>query len=646
MMQEQPQGSQKDRAILWILVSLFLILAGDIGASLVKTDGGKVEVVGFKLPAENGQWIAADLFKPKMATEETPVPLVVVCPGFERSKESMDSYSIELARRGIAVVAIDPYSQGASSSTHEKRSASKEGYGVVPIVEYIYDTPNFNYVDKSRIGAAGYSAGGNAVLQSASLFGAREAKALKRAQARDDKDGRSLTEAELARIHAENKLSSVFVGGYVLTMSSDVLATVDANVGMDYARYDEGAFRTEHGNADMRDAPEALRLVNSALPDPDNQPAVAQVDIGKIYGDATNRTLRVVNNTKCIHPLMPFDTTHVQNMLNFFLTVFNLSPSIPSSNQIWPWKEFFTLTSLLGAFLFLVPFTRLMLRLPVFNQLVHPVPPALPARKTPGKVLFWTTFFVSAMVACYLFIPAAQVTTYLFPRASAGEETWWFPERINNAILLWALANAVFGLIVFTLTYQLFGKKHGVTPNMWGIKTTAKELVTSLGLALIVFVAFYGLLFASYTLFHTDFRFVFDSAPASFPSKMFLVSLEYIPLFFIFFLMNSIRVNAASRFEGQNERLNLLINAFANSLGLMLILTIQYIWFAFRPTVFWTQGWLYVNLLFGVVPLMFVLPIFNRYFFRQTGRVYLGPMITCPIFIMMMLTSNVCYLPV
>jgi hypothetical protein len=154
------------------------------------------------------------------------------------------------------------------------------------------------------------------------------------------------------------------------------------------------------------------------------------------------------------------------------------------------------------------------------------------------------------------------------------------------------------------------------------------------------------LLFASYALFHADFRFVFDSAPASFPSKFFLVALEYIPLFFIFFLMNSIRVNSASRFEGQNERLNLLINAFANSLGLMLILAIQYLWFAFTSTVFWTQGWLYVNLLFGVVPLMFILPIFNRYFFRLTGRVYLGPMITCPIFIMMMLTSNVCYLPV
>ena len=51
------------------------------------------------------------------------------------------------------------------------------------MVEYISDTPNMNYIDRSRIGAVGYSAGGNAVLQSAARFGERQAKALKQAQA-------------------------------------------------------------------------------------------------------------------------------------------------------------------------------------------------------------------------------------------------------------------------------------------------------------------------------------------------------------------------------------------------------------------------------------------------------------------------------
>ena len=43
--------------------------------------------------------------------------------------------------------------------------------------------------------------------------------------------------------------------------------------------------------------------------------------------------------------------------------------------------------------------------------------------------------------------------------------------------------------------------------------------------------------------------------------------------------------------------------------------------------------------------MMFVLPYFNRYFFRMTGRIYLGPMVTCLIFVMILITNTVSYLP-
>jgi len=39
------------------------------------------------------------------------------------------------------------------------------------------------------------------------------------------------------------------------------------------------------------------------------------------------------------------------------------------------------------------------------------------------------------------------------------------------------------------------------------------------------------------------------------------------------------------------------------------------------------------------------LPYLNRYFFRMTGRIYLGPMVTCLAFVMVLLTNTVCYLP-
>jgi len=106
-----------------------------------------------------------------------------------------------------------------------------------------------------------------------------------------------------------------------------------------------------------------------------------------------------------------------------------------------------------------VPFASLLLRLPVFNSLAQPLPPALLAPGRNGKIVFWSVFAFSAIVACYLFIPMARATAVLFPQASNRYLTWWFPQRINNAVLLWAVANGLIGLVVFFLHYQFFGKK-------------------------------------------------------------------------------------------------------------------------------------------------------------------------------------------
>jgi dienelactone hydrolase len=624
-----------------LFFSLGLIFLGDAGAYLVKTGAGSIDVVGIKIPTQNGQWITADLFRPKTATEQNPAPMVVVCPGFERSKEALDSYSIELARRGMAIIAIDPYNQGASSSTRERRSATLEGYGVIPMVEYLSSTPNLNYIQKSKIGAVGYSAGGNAVLQAASHFGGRRTRASKKSRAKAPEEGTDGGGAAPSK-SAPSKLAAVFAGGYVLTLTDAVLEPIRSNVGMDYAFYDEGSFRNEKRNADMRTAPEAARLVNSVLP-PDG--AISAVEIGRAYGDPKNRTMRVVHNTRNLHPFLPYDRESVGHVLDFFTSAFELKPALPSSSQIWMFKEFFTLTSLVGALLFLVPCTTLLIKLPVFASLGHPIPPALPPLTVRGRILFWSTFAISALLACYLFVPMVRATFTVFPAASQSQQTWWFPQRINNAVLLWAVANGILGLLAFWLIHRFHGSKNGVKPEMLGIRTSAAEFLRTVCLAVCICGSFYLLLFGSYTIFHVDFRFFFVCAAASFPSDMMLVSLEYIPLFFIFYLANSIRVNSASRFEGQKEWASMLIMGLGNSVGLIMILAIQYACFARTGAVFWTAEWLFANLLFGIIPMMFILPYFNRYLFRATGRVYLGPLVTCFVFVLMMLTNNVCYIP-
>ena len=157
-------------------------------------------------------------------------------------------------------------------------------------------------------------------------------------------------------------------------------------------------------------------------------------------------------------------------------------------------------------------------------------------------------------------------------------------------------------------------------------------------------MAFYGLLFSMYSILHVDYRFLLMGVRVCQPEMLFLMGLNA-PFFLPFFLSNSFRVNGSMRFDGEAEWKSLLLAGVANSAGPLLIVIVQDLTLAITGTVYWTEGWLYVNLLFAVVPMMCVLPYFNRYFFRLTGRMYLGPVTTCLIFVMILLSNTVCYVP-
>jgi len=604
--------------LLWILLAI--VVLSSLGAARIQTAGGDIRVQSIKIPTQNGQWLVADLFRPLSATSDNPAPLVVVVPGFQRSKEALSNVAIELARRGIVAISIDPYAQGGSSASLSRMAATTEGYGMFAVVEYAAGTPNLNYIDKARIGSTGHSAGGNAAIRGANFFG-----------------------KEAQRTGQLSKLHSVFVSGYVLTLTEEVLKDVRSNVGVSYAFYDEGAYRNELKNADMRRAPEALRTVNLGR-DP-GLPSIDEVELGRYYGDISNRSLRVVHNERILHPFQPYIIEATANQIEYFEKAFELDSGMSSRSQTWYWKELLSLISLVAAVILLIPLGQALLRLPVFASLVHSIPPPLPKPSGRGRVLFWSLFAIAALIACFSYIPMAELSQALFIKASTREQTWFFPQRMNNAVMMWAVLNGTVGFLMFWLTYRFHGKQHDVVPEMWGIQVARRELARTLLLAITIFAVYYLLLFTMYYLFHVDYRFLFMGIRVFRPIELLLL-LVYAPFFFIFFLSSSLRVNAAMRTEGQPEWKGMLLAGIGNSLGLLLIVVVQYLTFAVTGTVYWTDGWLYVNLLFAVVPMMFVLPYFNRYFFRMTGRIYLGPMVTCLVFIMILLTNTVVYLPI
>ena len=605
----------------YLFICVFIILISSFIASTIQSSFGKVSVEVQKLQTDDGQTLVYDLYKPRVANSSNKVPFVVVVPGFQRSKEALSNIAIELSRRGLAVALIDPYAQGMSSSSTSRLAATTQGYGMFALVDYAYEG-NFSFVDINKIGSTGHSMGGNAAIRGADYFG-----------------------KEAIESNTKSKLHSVYVSGYVLTLRDSILKDSRSNMGISYALYDEGAFRNELQGwdaANMQIAPESLRVVNNIL---ENGDQLKKIELGKYYGNKDNNTLRVIFNEELLHPFQPYNKEATANQISYFEKVFGFPNAINPLNQIWQFKELFTLINMVVSLLMLVPLTRALLQISFFKGIIKPIPAPLPKQSKQGKLVFWSVFVISASIACLSFIPMVDIAKVLFVDASNREMTWFFPQRMNNSVMLWAAFNGTIGIAIFLLSYHFFGRRHGSKTESWGLKVSKKELVKTLTLGILVFTLFYLFLFLNYFLFHVDYRFWFMGVRI-FQPEMLIILMMYFPLFFVFFFSNSLRVNGAMRFEGQQEWVSRLIGGFANSLGLILIIIIQYVTYALSGTVFWTTNWLSVNLLFGIVPMMFILPYFNRIFFRMTGRVYLGPLITCLIFIMILSTNTVIYLPI
>ena len=454
-----------------LLICLSIIFVSSYIASLIQSSFNKVEIELKELKTDNAQTLVYDLYKPKIATKKNKVPFVIVVPGFQRSKEALSNIAIELSRRGMAVALIDPYAQGMSSSSISRIAATTQGYGMFALVDYAYDG-NFPFVDPKKIASTGHSMGGNAAIRGADYFGKKAIQENKK-----------------------SKLHSVYVSGYVLTLRDEILKDSKSNMGISYALYDEGAFRNElkgWDSGNMEIAPESLRVINNVL---SNENKIDKVELGKYYGDKKDRSLRVVFNEKLLHPFQPYNKEATSNQLNYFDKVLGFPNKINSSNQIWQFKELFTLINMVVSLLMLIPLTKLFLKLKFYSSLIKPVPDPLPKQSKKGKIVFWTIFFISATIACISFIPMVDLAKILFVDAANRELTWFFPQRMNNSVMLWAALNGTIGLIIFVLSYYFFGRHHGTQKESWGLNISLFDFTKTLLLGLLVFSAYYLILF-------------------------------------------------------------------------------------------------------------------------------------------------------
>lgn len=620
---------------------------------------GKQYVIGEETDVDGNVSIgsyAVTMYVPNTATEENPAPVVFVLPGFTRTKATMAQYCIELSRRGAVVFTLDPGAQGSTTA-----NSTAGANGVEYLVQYVYNnSDDFKFCDKNRFGAVGHSAGGGNVITLAS-----------------DMAGDS---------YQNSIIKAVYNSGYIKISAANKFAKLNCNAAMSYAYYDEGAFRYQTDTTAVEVI--SKRFINEVAGSAETYDTV---EWDKDYGDMTNGTYRVVHRELINHCFEMYDALSIANTIDFFNRSLAMGSGLSNDSQIWFGKEFFNGLSLAAAFTFILALCGVLMNTPFFATLknggkakaaegagaeVVAVQTEVQPLVTPvsnsiaHKVILWSTMILTAIIACLDYIPLANLSIEVFPVSNlASVFTYVFPARMINAILLWALINGAIGLVIFFATtalenlyeYIVF-KAKGTTPHYdWskfeaikirgnGWKNVLFNVLKTLLLPVIFFGSFYFLVQLTYWCFHQDFRFMLVSA-APLNARMFVTMLEYAPIIFVFYISNSIRVNCSIGREGWKEWKVMLVGALANSLGLAFILLINYVCYFVTGTPYYgywgnnNEVWLFVNMVFGLVVMMFLLPIFNRIFYKQTGNVWVGAITCCLIFIMMTISASVSYIP-
>ena len=666
----------KSARFILACASLGVIGVSAFGGSLFETSGYAVYVTDFRLTKqmtdeynlasrrihdENVSY-AVTYYQPKFASESDKVATVFVIPGFTRTKATMSQYAIELSRRGCAVFVIDPGSQGGSTNSGYDENGDQLSYGAqangaVYLVDYVYNNVEaFPYLDRTRFGVMGHSAGGgNAVTVASEFAGAS---------------------------FASSRIKALYISGYIKVTAAAKYKDLRCNAANAYAYYDEGAFRYQTDTS-------SLEVINSRFINEVNGSILDRaVEYDKPYGSMEDGTYRILHREKTNHCFEMYDGESISNSIAFFRECFGLSTNLADSNHTWIYKEGSNGLALVAGMTFLCAVAGLVVELPILRlakgkkivqaangeycyedeteQHVEPKKPSsIPSRFSfKGKSIFWFTTVFSFVLACLDYIPLAYLSMKIFPDAANNVFTSVFPARMFNAVLLWAAVNGVIGLLLFfgvqlveNLVEKFVAKKQGRDPvydwsKFLALRISWRGLLVTLGLSVVLFLLFYGVIQISFLITHQDFRFTLISAsPLSW--RFTVTWLEYFPIIFLFYISNSIKVNCSLGQEGWSEWKVYLVGALSNCLALAFILIINYVAFFKTGVPFYgyfgedkAEVWLYVNMVFALTPMMALLPIVNRIFYKWTNRVYLGALVSCMVFVMMSLTATISFMPV
>ncbi len=579
------QSSSRKQALLFVGSIIFVALAA-LGARMIETDFGKLDVSVVRIADPSGVTLVGKLYRPQNLTEADSLPAVLILHGFQNDKETLQPQALELARRGFVTLALDQFGHGSSGGSMAIEDATMGGNSGY---KYLQALP---YVDPTRLGVMGHSMGAGTTLA-------------------------------VAAANPDHRALNPMCGTPGKTDYNNLLLT--------QAKYEEfrGFRENQSTTGNLPNNPERKAAFGLSTP----------VEWDVIYGDFADGSARMQTLINTVHPGVTHNAKAVSQTLLWMQSA--LKDGVADSywfdptKQIFLWKELCMFLALLFALISMIPFTNLLLSTSFFAGVSSPVPDRYTAGKRWGKqslinnIIAGLSFPILMGVGGYLlatFIPALSMI-------------------IANGAFVWYLGNALIYLFIFRSWYKKAHQKDGVTMYDVGISFDQERTVIRWDLigktALLGFLILgwlYLLVFFSQRLLGIEFRLLWPFMREFSATRFGYFWIYLIPAVAFFLLNGGIFLFGQNRLNESDSAAKTqirwwLMNCLAGIAGLVVIWMIQYLtYFAgiapgFELIGLPIFGEMIPLMLFVYVPEFIILFFFLTWFFRRTGKVYLGALV-------------------
>ena len=615
-----------------LIIFLALIVLFSCAARLVSSDAGKIKVSRVTFDSR-GATVTADLFYPAGTTDEDKLPAVLVGHGAGVTRGIMKGIAEEIARRGYVVLNVDAYGYGMSEMpVNDDSGQDKDNFDSKLTPGGMLDALNFvrtlEFVDQTRIGMAGHSAGSRRTASAAMLacgyltlndllinvlyddFGQEfteeeikmNADELAKDRLNDDQLSHYMDIKEETELWYNTRMKAlcligssaekisliqtVLVGGHEVQRNCQVnFGIVTGYWDFNYIEYPEWETTTEAWHTgsesveretwyiidDVNATSEKVGLINEAsiLTNDDFREAV------------DNRATRIACYHYESHSKNFFSAQTASDIVSYFEQTLGYNGGelgdssatpLASDNIVFFWREAFNFAATLSMICFLFPLTALILKTNWFAGCQGSVKP-LPAGSI-SKKRYWLFNGVTVILT---FAAMYYVNSLFAPGlpTSAGLplfSSWWLT-------VIFLAIMAVCSVILVLVYWRLDKATIGTTAlENLNIKLKISSILKSILLSIILLMAAYGTLMLVEYMFGEDFRLwmmVFTEMKAELWALVWKFALMMFPSFLL--------IGAATNYTVRTdipEWLDTLIAVVVNSLGVWLLCLVNYISYA------------------------------------------------------------------